>query len=135
MQSEFLGLNDEAIATRRACVRARGVLALLVGCVLVISGICGLANGARLMADMIANPESSRDCPANESEEEDSSESEAIVGLKSSARRYCRTEVSSPVFCQRSNGLCLSARASRCPATTPTRELDNRNGVVAPLRC
>ena len=132
MRSETLGQNDEPIATRRACVKARGVLALLVGCALVISGICGPANGARLMADVFASPESSRDCPANESEEEESSETEAILGL---ARRYCRTEVSSPAFCQRSNGLYPSARAPRCPATTPTRELDNRNGVGAPLRC
>ena len=135
MRPESLALNGQFNVAPRARVAVRVGLALLVGCALVVSGIYGPANAPRGMADMLPSPESNRECPAGESDEEESSESETILGSKRSTRRLDRSAGCSPLPSTPNIGPHKAAFRFLSQPAAPAGELAHRNGVGAPLRC
>ena len=135
MRPESFGLNGETNVAPAARVVVRVGLALLVGCALVVSGISGPTNAPRGMADMLPSPESSREYPAEESNEEESSESETILGSKRATRRLVGSAGCSP----RPSTLNIEPHKSGfsflSQPAAPAGELAHRNGVGALLRC
>lgn len=134
MRPESLGLNSETNVAPAARVVIRFGLALLVGCALVVSGISG-PNAPRGMADMLPSSESSRECPAEESNEEESSESETILGSKRPTRRLDRSAGCSPLPSTRNIEPHKSGFSFLSQPAVSAGELAHRNGVGAPLRC
>ena len=135
MQAEFLGQNGEMTETARTRAVVRVGLALLLGCALVVSGISGPTNAPRSMADMFPSPESSRECPAGESDEEESNETESILASKGSNRRHDRRPSCSPLHSKANIKQHKAGFSFLSQPAAPTGELANRNGVGAPLRC
>jgi len=135
MRPESLGLNGETGVAPPARVVVRVGVALFVGCALVVSGISGPTNAPRGMGDMLPSPESNRECPADESDEEESSASETILGSKRPTRRLDRSAGCSPLPSTRNIESQKSGFSFQSPPAAPAGELAHRNGVGAPLRC
>ena len=135
MRLEFQGQHGERTDSTRVPVAFRTGIVLSVAWALFLSGIIERPYSPCVLNDLLPTSEGRPECPENESDEENSGETESILGAKSSTRRSCRAEGTSRILSKTSMGSWKPALVSLSQVVAPARELENRNGVGAPLRC
>lgn len=107
-------------------------LSLLLCCLLVLSGV-EATNSLGMTSDSLPASES---VPTPRDGEGSESETESLLGSLRANRRFAPTEARSLVLpAKLSLELHKPVITSLSQSFAPSCELDNRNGVGAPLRC
>ena len=127
------GIAIETVPARRVF---RVGLAALVGCALFVSGINEPMSVTSMLADLLSAPASTPECPGQESDEGQSSETETVLGLRTATRwRFPGESSTSQVASNRSIRLHKPGLTFLSHPAARAGELENRNGVGATLRC
>ena len=127
------GIATETVPARRVF---RVGLAVFVGCALFVSGINEPTSVTSMLADLLPAPASMPECPGEESDEGQSSETETVLGLRTATRWRCPGKSSAPqVASNRSIRLPKPGLTFLSQPAARAGEHENRNGVGATLRC
>ena len=123
--------NAAATEVPRVRVASRVAVALLFGCAIVLSEFGETTKPVRIVRDLAPSSEGIPECP-----EDGSGETDTIPSSVSSTRQFCRRELGSRLALSKESTLQDKPSSHFFyQLASPTRELDNRNGVGAPLRC
>jgi hypothetical protein len=129
--------NDEVTRATWIALVSRFLPVLLLACVMIGAETNPEAIALRSADDPTPAPQSLPEYPASQPGDEQSGESGVMVGATDAARRAGRIGFPPPswVSTLRPQQRHVTVSAVSQPTFFAVRELDNRNGLGAPLRC